>query len=200
MRSFGDINMQQNAIREAAVGLETSFPETPVVGRLCFKDKILYICADIQEGVPAWLPLTREITNYIHYQNSMATDWMINHNLNTGTPVIQVYSADGRMVIPDSIEPLSNNTAIVRMISPITGRAVVLTGSDFGGSRNNRSVEHYQTELSATWTINHALGYYPIVRVFTGNYEITPLSVQHPSPMQTVITFSEPRLGVVRLI
>ena len=61
MKSYGHINFQQNQIQQVALEVETNFPDVPVVGRLVFKDKVLYVCAEIALGTPVWIPLTNEI-------------------------------------------------------------------------------------------------------------------------------------------
>jgi hypothetical protein len=200
MRTFGNIDMQQNELQQAVIGLDTNFPEFPKVGRLCFKDKVLYICADIQDGVPAWIPLTNEIGTYIHYQNFQSSVWNVAHNLGTALPVVQVYEADQRMVIPNDIQIVSNNAVRISFGKAVSGRAVVMTGPDTGLSRESKSFEHFQTELSDTWVINHSLGFYPMVRIFIGSSEVLPAAIDHTDVFTTIVRFSEPQVGVARLV
>jgi len=200
MRTFGNIDLQQNALQQAVIGLENNFPEFPKAGRLCFKDKILYICADIQEGVPAWIPLTNEISTYIHYQNFQSNVWTLNHKLGTGSPVVQVYESDHRMVIPNEIQVVSNSMVKVFFNRPVSGRAVIMTGPDTGVTKESGSFEHFQTELSDEWVVNHALGYYPMVRIFIGSSEVFPAAIEHPDVFTTIVRFTEPQLGVARLV
>jgi len=199
MKTFGDINFQQNEIQQAVIQLENNFPAIPKAGQLTFKDKILYICAEIQEGVPVWIPLTNELNTYIHYQNFQSDVWTINHSMNVGTPNVQVYEQDNRMVIPESVEIISNQQVVVRFGRPVTGRAVVLSGSEVGQVSEQSVFEHFQTDLATTWTISHGLGFAPIVRVFIGNTEVLPQTITHPDLFTTVITFSEPQIGIARL-
>lgn len=199
MRTFGHINFQQNEIQQAVIQLENNFPEFPKAGQLTFKEKILYICAEIQEGVPAWIPLTNELSTYIHYQNFQSDVWTINHSLNVGTPSVQVFENDNRMVIPESIEIKSNQQVEVRFGRPVTGRAVILAGSEVGVVFEQNVFEHFQTDLETTWSISHGLGFAPLTRVFIGNTEVLPQSITHPDLFTTVITFSEPQIGIARL-
>ena len=60
-----------------------------------------------------------------------------------------------------------------------------------------------QATPSTQWTINHTLGYYPLVNVIV-NYggveqQILPQAVQQASISQVIITFSEPMSGFARL-
>jgi hypothetical protein len=58
-----------------------------------------------------------------------------------------------------------------------------------------------QTSANTTWVIDHNLGYYPIIRVYgSSNTELEPLSVVHTSLNQTVISFSSPQIGIVRVV
>lgn len=203
MRSFGNLNMQQNKLQQMAIDTESNFPDSPVPGRFVFKDKILYLCADIIDGVPAWIPLTNEISTYVHFQNSSSTTWEIYHKLSTVTPAVQVYDSHNTMVIPDAIDVVDNTRVRVSFGTPVAGRAVVLTGNDDGVDRSTSagsSFTHTQTDLQDTWVISHNLGYYPIVRVFIGDYEVVPDGIQHTSVFETVVTFTSPQTGVARLV
>jgi hypothetical protein len=200
MKSYGHINMQQNELQQVAIGLETDFPATPVAGRLVFKNKILYICAEIATGIPAWVPLTQQLSTYIHYEVSGTTTWTINHNLNTATPVVQCYGSDQKMFIPNNIEVTSNNQVLVTTSTPVYGRAVIMQAPLEGTTKPNYTYEHNQTSAATTWVIQHGLGYNPIVRVFVGNAEILPDTIVHNSLFQTTITFTTPQTGVARCI
>lgn len=207
MKSYGHINMQQNELQETVLAVETNFPAMPVPGRLVFKDSRLYICISFNSGNPVWIPLTNEINNYEHVQSSSSSVWTIDHNLNTTLPSVQVYGADYRVVFPDDIQIVSNNQVKVKFTRPITGRAVVLTGesavkagTDGSVTRPTYSYVHTQTEPSMTWVIDHYLGYQPITRVFIGNEEIQPSMIYHDNNFTTTITFTQPYVGVARLI
>lgn len=199
MKTFGHIDFQQNEIQQAVMKVEANFPSYPKVGQLTFKDKVLYICAEVQEGVPVWIPLTNEIGTYIHYQNFQSNTWTINHKLNTGAPMVQIYEADNRMVIPQNITIKSNTQVVVEFGFPVTGRAVILTGPEEGNEREQSAFEHFQTDLGDTWEIAHGLGYAPFTRIFIGDAEVLPASITHPDLFTVVVTFSEPQIGIARL-
>jgi hypothetical protein len=200
MKSYGHINMQQNELQETVLQVETNFPAKPIPGRLVFKDSRLYICISIDTGTPVWIPLTNEIESYEHTQSSSSSTWTIRHQLKTTLPSVQVYGPDNRVVYPDDIEVVDNNTVVVYFTLQTTGRAVVLTGSDSGLTRPSHSAEHIQTTPSTTWVIQHNLGYMPIVRIFVGNEEVQPLSITHNSNFQCTVTFTQSLVGIARLI
>lgn len=68
------------------------------------------------------------------------------------------------------------------------------------GPPSNGAQTFVQASPSGTWTINHNLGYVPIVQVFSvGGMEIVA-DVQNPSLNQTVIYLAAPMAGSARLI
>jgi hypothetical protein len=200
MKVHGNIDLLQNQIQQCSLQQETDFPSSPVVGRILFKNKIVYICVDLGGGTPVWVPLTREIETYIHTQSSPASTWNIEHNLNAGTVNVQVYNTSDQMVIPNEITIVDNNNININFGTSTAGRAIIIVGSQDGNLRPNYSYIHYQTTLSSTWTVLHGLGYNPIVRVFIGQNEVQPLSIVHNSNSQLTITFSSPQTGQARCI
>ncbi len=200
MQSFGNLDLQDNDLQQVGIGIEANFPVTPKAGRLVFKDKILYICAEINEGVPAWVPLTNELDTYVYHQNSAELDWVITHNLNSGTPNVQVYGTDSKMIIPDDIEVLNANQVKVSLTQAAAGRAVIIVGSNTGLAREQEPYELTQTTLADSWTLYHGLGYVPVVRVFIGESEVLPQTITHPDLFTTVVTFATPQVGVARAI
>lgn len=203
MKSYGHINFQQNQIQQVALEVESNFPAQPVAGRLVFKDRVLYICAEIALGTPVWIPLTHEINTHIHVENSPQWTWNIQHGLNLGTPLVQVYDQESNsMVIPNAIDVIDADNVQVTFNTAIAGRAIVMGGilSGHGNDRPIYGYEHTQTNLATVWTVNHGLGYYPDARVFVGATEILPLAISHPSLFTTVIEFSSPQTGIARFV
>lgn len=128
MKSYGHINMNNNQVQKMALQEELNFPSPPVTGRVVFKDKRVWICVEIVADVPAWVPLTGMNNTKIHEQSSAATTWTITHNLNTTSPLVQVYDNSGNMLIPNSIIPTSNNIVEINFGNAMTGRAVFMFG------------------------------------------------------------------------
>jgi len=128
MDFHGNINLQQNKMQRMVVQSESNFPETPLVGRVVFKDQKFYMCVAINNTIPVWLPLTNKIDTFVHTEAVAATTWTVTHNLNTTIPLLQVYNAAGEMLIPDSVTPLSNNEMTVTFNTAMAGTAIVLFG------------------------------------------------------------------------
>lgn len=194
-----DFGTHGGAVKRMRV-LSSDMPVDPKIGEFVFRDRRLYLCVDIDEGTAFYLPLTQELTTYRHDQASPALEWTVEHNLGVNLATIQVFDTQGRWVIPDEIDCSLNNQATVKFSVPTAGHALVMYGDQFaGGSRPQVGFEDQFTS-SLTWTINHGLGYFPSVTCFVDGYVIVPESIEHPSAMQTIVTFSVPRAGLVRCI
>jgi hypothetical protein len=61
-------------------------------------------------------------------QGTAGTSWTINHGLNNYIPIVQVYDADNKMIIPKDIILTSQNTVTVSFTTPQAGKAVVTNG------------------------------------------------------------------------
>jgi hypothetical protein len=218
MDIYGDLDFKEvGHLVSSALAMESpqQFPDETagfalngiLEGRLTFFNNRVWIAVEITNGIATWVPLTNEINAYVHAQAVASASWNITHNLQSGTPVVQVYDELNQQVIPDEVEPASQNAVTVTFNSAMTGRAIVLVGNLTGLNRADYpqvfAFEHTQSVEGDTWIVAHGLGYYPIVRVFTGgspDEEIQPASVVHNSTMQVTITFSSPRTGRVRMI
>ncbi len=203
MKTYGNIDFQQNLAQQLAFEVETTFPTTPVVGRVLFMNSRLYICISLNSGTPVWIPMTNVINTYTFQQTTASATWTINHNLGTTSPLVQCYDNTGTspvMIIPDQVTITDSDNLTVTFASPQIGTAIIMFGDLDGAPAPQYAYTYYQTTAATTWTINHNLGYDPIVRVFIGTEEVQPLSVSFPTVNQVVITFSTPQLGVARLI
>lgn len=56
-----------------------------------------------------------------------------------------------------------------------------------------------QSTSSATWTINHNLGYKPSVDIYDSGSQQIQAEISHPSVNQTVILLTTPTAGFARL-
>lgn len=129
MDFHGHIDLNNNEMQKMVLKSETDFPVTPKVGRVIFKSKRIWICVDIS-GTPAWFPLTALTNTYVHDQEAASASWTVTHNLVTQTPIVQVFSWDGmEMLIPNSIEPTSDNALTITFGTAMAGRAVVMFGN-----------------------------------------------------------------------
>ena len=177
MKYYGNIQLNQNQIQQASLESETDWPTSPVVGQIVFLNKVVYICIQISGGIPIWVPLTRELEMYVHNQSSAATTWTITHNLNTSFVLVQVFDGNNTVVIPDVITISDTSTITISFTVAQAGVAVILSGSLEGLQKPSYAYEYTQASPTATWVINHNLGYLPTVRVFSGSYEIEPQSI-----------------------
>lgn len=200
MKFYGEAHLQQNNLREAVIPLDTAFPISPKVGQIVFKDRILYICVEINSGIPVWCPLTNEVTCHTHIQATDSSVWTVTHPLNTAHVSVTVYDTDNRVVLPNEITINDASTVSVNFGTPMQGKVVVLTGHFEGNTKNEYAYEHYQTNPNTEWIIPHGLGRYPVVRVFIGNQEVQPASVTFTSLDVVTLTFSTPQVGQVKLI
>lgn len=200
MKHYGNINLNQNELQNAVLPVDSYFPANPKVGQLVFKSKVLYICVEIQNDLPIWTPLTQEINTFIHNQTFAASTWTINHTLNSTIVQVQVFGTDGKMVIPNEVTMVDKDTITVDFGIPFAGRAALMIGAIDGAARPSVGFEYTQTESASTWTVNHNLGYYPLVRVFIGNEEVQPSQIIHDSVNTTRILFSSPFVGIAKFM
>jgi hypothetical protein len=128
MKSYGDLDFNNNQMQRMALQEELTFPNPPVVGRIAYVGKRVWICVEVVSNVPAWVPLTSMNNTAIHDQETASATWTVVHNLNTGSPLVQVYDTTGNMLIPGEITPTDNNTVSISFGSPETGRVVVMFG------------------------------------------------------------------------
>ena len=200
MKFFGHANLQQNELQAAVIPLDTAFPADPKVGRLAFVKSILYICISVADNLPVWLPLTREITMYAHNQSVASDSWVISHDLNTSAVQVQVFDDQNRVVLVDEIKIVNANTVTVTLNTPVTGRALILSGHNDGSPKPTYSFIHYQQVSETEWIVDHNLGREPIVRVFVGNHEVQPQSIVHSNNNSLIINFSAPTAGIAKLV
>ena len=203
MQFFGNIALNNNEMQKMVLQTETEFPTVPVVGRIVFKQKRVWICVEYINGLPTWIPLTNELDMHLHVQSTSSNVWTIAHNMNTANPIVQIYDTDHSMIIPDKVVAIDNNTLQVELGVSSVGRAVIMFGSIVGADRREiiYSYTHLQTNLATTWVVDHGLGYEPIVRIMLNSgEEILPLSIVHNSKFKVTITFSGPYVGTARFI
>jgi hypothetical protein len=199
MKFYGHADLRQNEVQNAALTTLTTFPTTPVVGQLAFVNSIVYICVTAGE-LPVWVPLTREITAYTHTQAVAATTWNITHDLSTTSVNVQVYDNTSKVMIPADIQTLGNSDVQITFNNAQAGRAVLVSGHFDGQTKPTYAYTHYQNSANTSWTIQHNLGYNPIVRVFVGNQEVQPTTITFTNSNQVVITFATAQVGYAQLI
>lgn len=198
MEVHGNLNFlgRGKLLRSGLVSAD--FPPNPTPGELLLKDKKLFLCVDVVEGLPYWVNLVNELATHRHDQATTALEWTIEHDLNTNFPTVQVYDADGLQVIPDFVNASTHNRVVIGFNQPTAGVAVLVTGDAFGQPRPN--VAFSQNYTGTTWVVSHNLGYHPNVTVIVDSYVVQPASIQHNSVNQLTITFSSSQSGSVRCV
>lgn len=76
----------------------------------------------------------------------------------------------------------------------------VRVNSGGGGSGNNQPFAHLQPVPENVWIINHNLGYYPDVRVYSLLNQLVECDVEQVSVNQTKLNFSNPFAGSAYLL
>lgn len=199
MKFFGHIDLNGNQIINASLQAQDEFPAGAKAGDLCFRRKRVYICADIESGMPVWVPMTQEIDTYVHTQQSAATTWTINHGLNTAVANITIYDENNKMIFADEVDASVFNQLVITFGTAQAGRAVVTLGDLYGAPKDVIAYTESFSNLS-TWVVMHGLGYFPDVGIYIGGQMVQPQSIVNDSTTQCTITFSAPQSGSVRCI
>lgn len=203
MQVKGNLNMLGNLLQNVNLEPVTGWPaEDPGAGRLLYRQENdvyrLYISAGLESGLRIWVPLSQEMTMHIHDQPSASTTWTIDHKLNIAGCILQVQNTSNEMIQFDGAEFLFNQATVTFSV-PQAGRAILIAASTEGVERQVISYENSYTN-QATWTVNHSLGYEPIVRTYINGHEVLPLSVTHTDENTVVVQFSSPQSGTVKCI
>ncbi len=176
----------------------SDFPANPSVGEIILKDKKVYICVELVDGMPLWVCMVNEVSMYRHDQQVAALEWTIVHNLNTNYTIVQVYDNSGQQVIPDSINSGVANQVTVSFNMPVAGVAIISAGNLMGLPRENYAFTgNYSGQ---TWVVQHNLGYNPNVSVIVDGYVLQPESIVHNDVNQLTITFTSAQVGSVRCV
>lgn len=78
--------------------------------------------------------------------------------------------------------------------------AVYVNGVPFGSGGGLTGYVHTQGVAASTWTINHNLGYKPIVQVYNAGSVMVLTEVENPSINQTIVRISPAQTGFARLV
>lgn len=116
---------------------------------------------------------------------------------------LEVSEEVSELVVEEFGNNLAVDGAVERLLIPETTLEIVeVTKQGPEGASGSAASSHLHTQSSssATWTVNHNLGYRPNVEVFNTGWAEVDASVVHNSVNQTVITFSQPTTGYARMI
>lgn len=200
MQLLGNLDLTLGGGIKRAAFLIGDFPANPKLGEFVFKDKRLYMCVEIENGLPFWLPITQEINTYRLDVTNPSAEWIIQHNFNTNFVIVQLYDDQGRQIIPDDLNASQSNRAIATFNMPMSGVAIAIDGTTVGLAKQSYAFT-YTYPSSTVWTVQHNLGYEPAITCISGDgYVIQPLSIVHNSVNQATVTFSEPISGSVRCV
>jgi len=201
MKSFGNLNLQQNLLKAAVIESSEALPNANVAkGRLVFHDGTLYICVSII-GAPLWVPLTNKASTYSHRQEEASKAWLIDHDLGSEAVVTFVYNENNEMIIADSIKIVNSNQVLIDFNDEIVGSAVIVSSAAISsGFRAVPCFNYTQTTPSEVWTINHRLGFDPLVQIFIDDKFFIPAYVKHVSDSIVEVGFTEPTSGTARCI
>jgi hypothetical protein len=132
---------------------------------------------------------------FSYHQTSSAVTWSISHNLNTYTPIIQVYDDSYNQIIPASISGSSVNTVQITFSTAETGYAVLTTGGNVNISGSNATL--VQATPATTWSFAHGLNEkYPVFTIFDNNDDvIVPLKIHADNANTASIYFTTARTG-----
>ncbi|MNQ37448.1 hypothetical protein D3C85_509890 [compost metagenome] len=199
MQINGNLDLMGNYLKNLALEPVESWPLEPKPGTFIFKGKRIFVCLEISDGVPVWLPMSSELQTHVHDQFVASTTWEIDHQLQTAGCIVQVLSGDNKAIMEDEVE-FSFNHATIRFSEPQAGRAILIMGATEGIPRPQVAYEQVFTN-EQVWVINHQLGYLPVIRCFVGNMEVQPTSIVHNDEMtMATVTFNSPISGRARCV
>lgn len=178
---------------------DSDFPPDPGVGEILFKNRRVYICVEVEDGLPFWVQLTQELNTYRHTQDVPALEWVINHKLNTNVTNAQAYDTEGKQILPDEIDSHLVDTTVMKFNIPMAGVALLMMGDMMGLPKDN--IGHIQSFTNeSVWVVVHGLGFNPSITCIIGGYVVQPKSIVHDSTMQATVTFTNPQTGSVRCV
>ncbi|MGZ8924394.1 MAG: hypothetical protein ACXW2E_00790, partial [Nitrososphaeraceae archaeon] len=118
--------------------------------------------------------------------------------------LFQIQAREDEVFYPDvtvnDIDVISDiNATAIKMGQTITYQTS--QPNIFVQSTSEYAYEYDQPILTISWTINHNLGYYPIIRVYNDiGQEIQPITVLHTGVLQAIVVFNTPTIGRARLM
>jgi hypothetical protein len=132
----------------------------------------------------------------IHTQAVAANTWTFNHNLNTLTPLLQVYDLGYEQIIPNEIVSINAFTSEIRFDYTQAGYAVASTGG--GLIVTGSTAKLIQTAPATTWSFAHNLGSkYPGFEVFNESDDVViPAGIHVIDENNAEIYFAIPSTGV----
>jgi len=112
-------------------------PENPKVGNMCTIGGVIHFYTSIDGSDPFWMPISSQRHTYKHVQADPATEWTVNHDLNTEDIQVTCYDDDNNLMYA---KPVFLNTDSLKIIfsEAVAGKAMVIGGSSkFSGFSPN---------------------------------------------------------------
>jgi hypothetical protein len=130
-------------------------------------------------------------------QSVAATTWSFTHNLNTVTPIVQVYDLTNAQIIPNQIVGMNNSTVEVRFDYAQAGYAVASNGGGLYVTGSTSTL--VQTAANVTWSFTHNLNNkYNTYEVYDdSDVVIIPSGIKALTNNTAEIYFSGPQTGRV---
>jgi hypothetical protein len=134
---------------------------------------------------------------FSYHQTSSAVTWSVSHNLNTYTPIVQVYDDNYNQIIPASISGSSTSTIQITFSTAETGYAVLTTGGNVSVNVSGSNATLVQSTPATTWSFYHGLNEtYPVFTIFDNNDDvIVPLKIHADNANTASIYFTTARTG-----
>jgi len=104
-------------------------------------------------------------------QSVAAVTWSFTHNLNTRTPLVQVYDSGYNQITPQYVSASNGSTVEIGFGIATAGYAVASTGGTLYVTGSNVILD--QSVAAATWSFTHNLNtQYPVFQVFNSSNEV----------------------------
>ena len=128
-------------------------------------------------------------------QSVAAPTWSFTHNLNTYTPLIQVYDASYSQLIPNAIAGITPNVAEIRFDYSQSGYAIASNGGTLTVSGSTAQLN--QSVAATTWSFAHNLNSkYVNFEVYDSNdFVVIPANIQVVDTNNANLYFAIPTTG-----
>lgn len=174
MKILGSLNMFGNMVQNMRWEDLNEYPAEARIGSVAMVNRRLMLCIDVSQdasAIPFWFPLTQQLTMVKYHHTAASKTWLVEHNMNNSTPIVQVYDATGEIVMPDKIRPVDEDSLMIEFGSYMTGSAVIISGNEFGAAAE-APVLIEEFAPATQWTYSHNLGRVPTVRVYVNGAEV----------------------------
>ena len=128
-------------------------------------------------------------------QSVAATTWSFVHNLNTRTPLVQVYDSGYNQITPQYISASNGSTVEIGFGIATAGYAGASTGGTLYVTGSNVILD--QSSAATTWSFSHNLNTkYPVFQVFNSSDEVVvPEKIIAVDSASALIYFPTPVAG-----